>query len=166
MGEFRAPKTRVRDDGTRPEYYWFCLEHVREYNAKWDYFKGLTEAEALHFQKEAVHGHRPTWKTTDRVAKNVQKLREAVERFSGGFSHFGTQKKERSESRPISSEEKRSMETLGLSYPVTLKEIKRRYKELVKQYHPDLSEDKAHAEERFKDISQAYHYLAKSGLFQ
>ena len=34
-GEYRAPKDRKLKD-----YYWFCLEHVQEYNAQWNYYAG------------------------------------------------------------------------------------------------------------------------------
>ena len=37
-GEYRAPKDR-----SLKEYYWFCLEHVQEYNAKWNYYDGETD---------------------------------------------------------------------------------------------------------------------------
>ena len=36
-GEYRAPRARDR----LTDYRWFCLEHIREYNKKWDYFAGL-----------------------------------------------------------------------------------------------------------------------------
>lgn len=32
-GEFKAPKNRSLKD-----YYWFCLEHVQEYNSRWNYY--------------------------------------------------------------------------------------------------------------------------------
>ena len=40
-GLYRAPKAPdVLDD-----FFWFCKDHVREYNAKWSFFDGKTEAE-------------------------------------------------------------------------------------------------------------------------
>ena len=40
-GKFRAPKAPdVLDD-----FFWFCQEHVREYNNRWNFFDGKTEAE-------------------------------------------------------------------------------------------------------------------------
>src|ERR1700733_7099351 len=56
-GEFRAPYARDRLD----EYRWFCLEHVREYNKKWDYFAGL-DAEAIeqHIRADTTW-RRPVW---------------------------------------------------------------------------------------------------------
>ena len=40
-GKFRAPKSPDVLD----EFYWFCKEHVREYNLKWNFFTNQTEAE-------------------------------------------------------------------------------------------------------------------------
>ena len=39
VAEHRAPKSR---ENLR-EYYWFCLEHVREYNKSWNYFEDMSE---------------------------------------------------------------------------------------------------------------------------
>ena len=42
-GEFRAPRSRENLN----QYRWFCLEHVREYNSKWDFYAGMSEDEIL-----------------------------------------------------------------------------------------------------------------------
>ena len=52
------------------------------------------------------------------------------------------------------------MAVLDLTPPVTLEIIKRRYKELVKRYHPDANGGDKAAEEKFKQISQAYATLS------
>src|SRR6201987_2597619 len=54
----RAPKGRLREG----EYWRFCLEHVREYNHSYNYFAGMSDDAVARFQKDAVTGHRPTWK--------------------------------------------------------------------------------------------------------
>src|SRR6266705_5176133 len=54
----RAPKGRLREG----EYWRFCLEHVREYNHAYNYFAGMSTDDIAKYQKEAVIGHRPTWK--------------------------------------------------------------------------------------------------------
>jgi len=43
------------------QYFCFCLDHVREYNASYNYFQGMTDADVARYQKDAVIGHRPTW---------------------------------------------------------------------------------------------------------
>ncbi|HUL39178.1 MAG TPA: molecular chaperone DnaJ [Methanomassiliicoccales archaeon] len=51
-------------------------------------------------------------------------------------------------------------EVLGVPKNATLDQIKAAYRALARKYHPDVTkEDKAHAEERFKEISEAYEVL-------
>src|ERR1044072_1647352 len=57
-GTHRAPKGRMRER----EYWRFCLEHVRDYNQSYNYFAGMSDDAVLAYQKDAVTGHRPTWK--------------------------------------------------------------------------------------------------------
>ena len=49
-GEYRAPKDRKLKD-----YYWFCLEHVQEYNAKWNYYDGISTDEPEEDDKPHMH---------------------------------------------------------------------------------------------------------------
>src|SRR5215211_744566 len=55
---YRAPKGRLREG----QYWRFCLEHVREYNHSYNYFAGMSDEAVARFQKDAITGHRPTWK--------------------------------------------------------------------------------------------------------
>ena len=63
-GVFRAPKGRDREG----EYFTFCKDHVREYNATYDYFRGMDDESMAKFRKDDAIGHRPTWKLGDRAA--------------------------------------------------------------------------------------------------
>src|ERR1700730_16174532 len=54
----RAPKGRLREG----EYWRFCLHHVREYNQSYNFFAGMSDDAISRYQKEAITGHRPTWK--------------------------------------------------------------------------------------------------------
>src|SRR5262247_3911687 len=54
----RAPKGRLREK----EYWRFCLDHVREYNHTYNFFAGMSADDIARYQREAVVGHRPTWK--------------------------------------------------------------------------------------------------------
>src|SRR5215472_7099313 len=54
----RAPKGRLRAS----EYWRFCLDHVREYNSSYNFFAGMSEDAVAKYQKDAITGHRPTWK--------------------------------------------------------------------------------------------------------
>src|SRR3954469_10393435 len=56
-GLFRAPKGRGREG----QFWRFCLDHVRAYNATYNYFAGMPDEDVLAYQKAATTGHRPTW---------------------------------------------------------------------------------------------------------
>jgi len=43
------------------DWYWFCLIHVRDYNARWSYYDNMTEAEIEHERRFDATGRRPSW---------------------------------------------------------------------------------------------------------
>lgn len=53
--------------------------------------------------------------------------------------------------------------TLGVSETASLEEIKKVYRELAKQYHPDRNKGNQQAEDRFKEINEAYDVLGDPG---
>lgn len=166
-GEFKAPKSR---DSLR-EYFWFCLEHVRDYNAKWDFFKGMTPGEIeTHVHKTYVWD-RPTWRATQ-AGFNEERLKQKVyARFAAGESVFGEfsmkgegEEEEKEAHIDVSSIPHPAVEalaTLGLQPPIVWDEVKARYKTLAKKFHPDTNKDKD-AEEELKKINMAYGILKLS----
>jgi hypothetical protein len=75
----RAPKGRNREN----EYWRFCLDHVREYNHSYNFFAGMTTDDIARYQREAVVGHRPTWKMGMNGGKPTGRSRAA--RFGPAF---------------------------------------------------------------------------------
>ena len=51
-------------------------------------------------------------------------------------------------------------ETLGVSKTATADEIKSAFRKLARKHHPDLAKDKKAAEEKFKEINEAYEVLS------
>lgn len=151
-GEFRAPRSRTLTD-----YYWFCLEHVRSYNASWNYYSGMSEAEIEAELRKDMVGQRPSWRFGSRVAW----------RFGNGVKDFGLfdfepeEPQERRRSRPPTPQEA-ALSVFELDMPFTLAALKARYKELVKRHHPDAHGGDKAAEERLKIINQAYSTLKAS----
>src|SRR6202050_4519480 len=61
-GDFRAPRSRLE----LQNYYWFCLEHVRSYNAAWNYYAGMSEPEIEAEIRHDTVWQRPSWKLGQR----------------------------------------------------------------------------------------------------
>tara|TARA_B100001123_G_scaffold447734_1_gene606215 strand:+ start:1078 stop:1665 length:588 start_codon:yes stop_codon:yes gene_type:complete len=161
--EHRAPKSRDHMN----EYYWFCMEHAREYNAKWNYFSGMTAHDIDSHQRNAHTWDRPTWRMGSRGNMEDQ-LRDKVRRHFGvgdddPFVRAEKQKQWRREQRAQHSEAARAeidaLAVLDLEPPVDFDKIKARYKQLVKKHHPDVNGGDPASEEKFKAISQAYSVL-------
>lgn len=165
-GLFRAPKSRDRLN----EYFWFCLEHIREYNRSWDYFAGMSQAEIEAHLRGDVTWHRPTWPMGSWRARE-ERLREAAMRdFRFGpdgtgpagrraHSHAGEGHRPGRDAR---SPELEALAVLNLTPPVEFSQIKARYRELVKAHHPDANGGDKAAEEKLKRINQAYSTLKAS----
>lgn len=149
-GIYKAPRGR----NSLHEYRYFCLEHVREHNKKWDYFAGMNEAEIEAFMKDAVTGHRPTWERE--IKGNPQeKLYAAIDEFL----HVGRRK---TKARPkLSAKLEKALALFEMDYPYTEATLKLRYKKLVKLTHPDHHPGDKLAEEKFKAITSAHKILSQ-----
>ena len=158
-GTHQVPKSRDKLD----DHLWFCLEHARHHNESWDYFRGMSEAEIEAFREAAVTGHRPTWPLGRRSAR----LRDGqATPYEDAFGVF-PQPVERPKQRPIrrmTDVQVRALDILNLDAGATLQQIKARYKELVKRFHPDANGGDRGSEERLKQVIKAYGVLRASGL--
>jgi len=161
QADYRAPKSRDR----LQEYQWFCLEHVQAYNRAWDFFSGMSPDEVERYRIDAVTGHRPTWKLGDR---GFQAFMQG--QISDGFGFFAGEANGSGQSNAangghqLNAKQRKALAVLDLDDSVTLQEVKMRYKQLVKRYHPDANGGDKAAEERFKSISEAYSLLKSSGF--
>ena len=168
----RAPKGRLRAS----EYWQFCLEHVREYNNSYNFFAGMSEDAIARYQKEALTGHRPTWKMGSLGGKRAAKrFRGPFRDFEGSaddpFSLFGESGARRtgharpaSEGRKIFNAQRRALDVLGLEADAKRADIKSRFKMLVKRHHPDANGGDRGSEARLREIIQAYNYLKTAGF--
>ena len=167
QGEYRAPRARDR----LTEYRWFCLEHVRDYNHSYNYFSGMSDDAVLAYQKDAVTGHRPTWKMgfngngAERMFGREQGPEDPFDMIRE-FGPGGSPRPERPapEARVVRNAERKAFDTLGLEIDAAAAEIKARFKELVKRHHPDVNGGDRSLEDRLREIIQAYNYL-KSAKF-
>ena len=159
-GGFRVPKSHEN----LSTHLWFCLAHAREHNEKWDYFAGMSEREIERFREEAVIGHRPTWPLGKRAAGGPRAAGHY--HVEDGYAVFAeeAQSSPRRPQRVLSRLQQQAFDILNLEPSATLNQIKARYKELVKRFHPDANGGDRGAEERLKQVIKAYGVLRASGL--
>jgi DnaJ domain len=147
-GEYPAPKKR---HGSRNDYHWFCLTHVRDFNKRYNYFEGMDDETVQDFMKDAVTGHRPTWKMGSDQRVTAWDVEEAVRRFFGDPT---SPPKQPTLPEPL----QKALSAFSLAHPTDASVIKQRYKQLVKAHHPDINRA-ADAEEMFKNITVHYRML-------
>jgi hypothetical protein len=169
----RAPKGRLR----AREYWRFCLDHVREYNHSYNFFAGMSADDIARYQKDAVIGHRPTWKMGlggTRPANRARPHRfdaEFVDTLDpfGVFREFGGTAQTRPAStrpaaRTVRNAQRKALGALGLEDDASAQEIKTRFKSLVKRHHPDANGGDRSSEDKLREIIQAYNYLKSIGF--
>ncbi len=146
---------------------------MREYNKGFNYFSGLSDTDVARYQKEALTGHRPTWKMGGggdvRAAPDFARQRSGragyYARLRDPFNLFGDgHEAPRPRQRKLKSLESKAIQTLGLDDKASGADIKARYKELVKRHHPDANGGDRGSEDRFRDVIQAYRVLKQAGL--
>jgi len=163
-GTHRAPKGRGREK----DYWNYCIDHVREYNAKYNYFAGMKDDEVLAYQKDALTGHRPTWKmgTGKRGKPDFDAAADplGVIRELNGRTNSRPDPDHKPQQRIVRNVERRALETLGLEASATTAEVKARFKVLVKRHHPDANGGDKSSEDRLVEVIQAYNYLKTVGF--
>ncbi|MFC7048432.1 J domain-containing protein [Emcibacter nanhaiensis] len=165
-GQHRAPKSRDRLN----DYYWFCKDHVRDYNKNWDFFADMDQDQIHAWQRSSQTWHRPTWRMGARAmgAMGMDGLRDDLGIFEdlAGFAGRFTEKSAPDPGKSTyRAEDMRQLAVLGLDESASITDIKNAYKKLVKRYHPDVNSNDESAEEKFKEIVNAYHHMTslKSG---
>lgn len=156
---YRAPRGR---DNLR-SYYWFCLEHVRAYNAKWDYYKGMTPGQIEAHLRADTSWQRPSWKlgtigghaksdcTFDTLHDPLNILRDHITKQQKPV-HSRAKMAQNHPPQPL----QKPLAILNLEWPTSLDDVKTRYRLLARRYHPDTNPNDAKLEEHFKSINVAY----------
>ncbi|MEN3931576.1 DnaJ domain-containing protein [Microvirga sp. W0021] len=171
-GLYRAPKGR----GNEGKYWRFCMDHVREYNATYNYFDGMTDDAVQAYQKNSVIGHRPTWSMG--VRKNQKPEGPNGEQIARDWEYFDPLGVLRGENfntaqpkKPAEPKKKRltapvrkALDVMGLDSTADAAAIKAQYKQLVKRFHPDANGGDRSFEERLRDIIRAHDILKTAGM--
>ena len=172
-GEFRAPdpKGQAASANGPGDYQYLCLDHVRQFNAGYNWFAGMT-AEEISMAQSPVQFW-PSETRAFRANGNVDSpprwadFRDPIDAISARF------KGRMEEARPataangyiLSADDKKALKTLGLGHDADRKAMRSAYSRLVRKYHPDKNGgDRAH-EKALQDVIAAYTHLKTAPAF-
>ena len=158
-GEFRAPKSRILLN----EYFYFCLNHIKEYNKSWDFYKGMSVDQIENSMRNDTVWDRPSWPLKGNYKNVFSEFGEYYEDFIKTESDKDNESyfKNKLLDETLTSKESVALKELKLKMPISLEKIKKNYKKLVKIFHPDVNGNDKKAEEKFKQINESYKLLLK-----
>lgn len=128
-GDRPAPKS----PNSRERWY-FCEEHAGEYNRNWNYFEGLSDEEAARREKRER-----------REASGFEQARH----YGWGGPGDGSR----------SRDELNALKALELEDDADFEAVKRAWRRLAKENHPDVKPGDAAAAVRFQSIQAAFEVL-------
>jgi len=168
-GQYRAPRSPDALD----DYLWFCVDHVREYNLKWNFFSGQTEDE----MRQAMDHERVWGRATQPMGGTREARGWARHGIDDPHQILGDKATRRPAepatvrpggpvTRRLPPNERRALEILDARDTWTRPEIRRQYKSLVKDLHPDLNAGNRADEERLQEVVWAWDQVKDSRSFR
>ena len=152
IAEYKAP---VEKDNSK-KFRLLCLEHIKIFNKNWNYFENMNDQQIEFFIKSDLTWHKSTknfgssenffnilWNNALEDKLNIFK--------SSGFKDFKKKK--------LSNTDRDALDILELNYEVKWEEIQKKFKTLVKKYHPDKNQGSRKFEDKLKKITLAYSQL-------
>jgi len=176
-GEFRAPPDENRAHGSRFDgpgrYRWFCLEHIREFNERYNFFSGMSAEEIYEAQRPtsgwdretrafaAGAGQAPRWGDfSDPLDAIGARFRQNIK------DRAAAQASDRAAAqRGLSVADRSALKTLGLSADANRTTIRQAYSKLVRAYHPDRNGGDRTHEKALQEVIAAYTHLRKLAAF-
>jgi hypothetical protein len=169
-GLYRAPTARPGSAFDPPEgpprWQYLCLEHVRAFNAGWNFFAGMDEADVRRAQSPY-----PTWERATRAfahnahAGGPDGGADRVEDVLGVL-RWRTMEPSGRRDPALSAADRAALSQLGLQEDATLAEVKATYRRLARRYHPDANSGSRKHEGRFQTLSEAAAHLEASMTFR
>ena len=152
-GKFKAPQER---DNSK-NYKWLCKEHIKLFNKNWNYFEGMSQDEIEDFLKSDLTWHRPTQKfaSSDNFFNILWN-----NALSDKFNFFKQEKITNGFTiRKLSEKDKDAFRIMELELNADWSIIQKKFKTLVKKFHPDKHSGNKIYEDKLKKITLAYSHL-------
>ena len=152
-GDFKAP---IEKDNSK-NYRWLCKEHIKLFNKSWDYFDGMDQHEIENFIKSDMTWHRPTQKfgSSDNFFNILWN-----NALNDKFDFFKQEKVINNlNSKKLSEKDMDAFKIMGLELSASWPIIQKKFKTLVKKFHPDKNAGNKQFEDKLKKITLAYSHL-------
>ena len=152
-GKFKAP---LEKDNSK-NYQWLCEEHIKFFNKNWNYFEGMSQKEIENFLKSDLTWHRPTQKfgSSDNFFNILWN-----NALSDKFSLFQKEKiLNNLKNKKLSEKDVEAFKIMELELNVSWPIIQKKFKTLVKKFHPDKNSGNKQFEDKLKRITLAYSHL-------
>jgi hypothetical protein len=162
-GEFKAPLQPADFDGPGA-WRFLCLDHVRDHNAKYNFFEGMSTDEITRAQHPLAGWDRPSRQFAANGADPPPRWSDFADPLDAISTRFGDIREHARPSR-FTKHEKRALSVLGLGEDADRNQLRKRYSGLVRRYHPDKNGGDRSHERRLGDVIEAYQLLKKSAAF-
>lgn len=167
-GEFRAPLGEGRADGhggPRP-FRWLCLDHVRAFNSRYNFFQGMSAEEIHQAQRPHAGWERETRAFAGDGADRPPRWADFADPLDAIQARFRREHApERSDGKPLSGQDRDSLRVLGLPADADRGALRKRYGELVRRYHPDRNGGDRSHEATLQQVIGAYQQLRQAPAF-
>ncbi len=152
IGLYRAP---VEKDNSK-KFRLLCLEHIKEFNKSWNYFSDMSDREIENFVKSDLTWHKPT--KSFGSSENFFRILwlNALEDNTGIFKESDSTNFKKSK---LTDKDIDALKVLGLKSDTNWSDIQKKFKILVKKYHPDKNRGSKKYEDILKKITLAYSQL-------
>ena len=161
-GEFKAPLQPANFDGPG-EYHLLCLDHVREHNARYNYFQGMSPEEISDAQRPLAGWERPSRRFAHSGADPMPAWNDFADPLDAIAARF--RRADRGPPQRFTPGEKRALGSLGLGEDADLHSVRQRYSQLVRRYHPDRNGGDRSQEKRLGEVIEAWQTLKTAKAF-
>ena len=162
-GEFKAPLQPANFDGPGA-WRFLCLDHVREHNARYNFFDGMSPDEIQDAQSPVGGWDRPSRKFAANGADPPPAWSDFADPLEAISGRFGRRANDAQPSR-FSKAERSALAVLGLGEDADRHAVRRRYSMLVRRYHPDRNGGDRSHEAQLGQVIEAYQLLRRSAAF-
>ena len=128
------------------------------------HYQGLTVNQIEQAMRKDTIWDRPSWPLKGKPSKIMDQINELLNNDNNFFekdSYYYGFYKNKLIDETLTKEQNNALKLLDLKLPVNLSQIKKKYKKLVKIFHPDVNGNNKEAENKFKEINESYKILLK-----